>query len=255
MTLNAHLSLFYEQHKFLDPKRIALLQGIEQTGSISQGAKWANLSYKAAYDAIQAINQLAPSPCVHSEKGGKGGGGAQLTEQGKRFVQMYALLETIQNMGLTALADPSAPLHSLLGIVSQFSLQTSARNQLFGTITQIHVDELMAEVTLQIAQQGRLSIYLTQKSAERLALFVGKDALALIKAPNVQVQANPPKETKNAYWLPLIHQETQQDQQELTFDFFGISLFASLITQSEFKCGQSYWVSLPMEHIILTCLK
>ena len=46
------LTLQLQQRLFADPRRIALLKQIDQTGSISQGAKNAGISYKSAWDAI-----------------------------------------------------------------------------------------------------------------------------------------------------------------------------------------------------------
>ncbi|ORF51260.1 molybdenum-dependent transcriptional regulator, partial [Gilliamella apicola] len=46
------LTLNLKQELFIDPRRIALLKAIEQTGSLSQAAKQIGLSYKTAWDAI-----------------------------------------------------------------------------------------------------------------------------------------------------------------------------------------------------------
>jgi molybdate transport system regulatory protein len=258
MELNAHLILFYAQNKFLDPKRIKLLQGIENTGSITQGAKYAQLSYKAAHDAIQNINQLSPQPCVYSEKGGKGGGGAQLTAQGKRFVQIYDLLETIQTMGLTALGDPNAPLHSLLGVMSQFSLQTSARNQLFGRIANIESNDLHSQITLKINDDFNLKINVTNNSAKRLDLFIGKDAVALIKAPNIKIYRDCPmvNNNSNVFYAQLKHVESQGKQQELNLILHHENLFSSITKSNDiFTLETHYWLEIPSDQIILTCLK
>ena len=64
--------------------RIALLRAIDAHGSISAAAREMGMSYKAAWDAIDAINNLAGTPLVVRETGGKGGGGTRLTPQGKR---------------------------------------------------------------------------------------------------------------------------------------------------------------------------
>ena len=54
--------------------RIALLRAIDAHGSISAAAREMGMSYKAAWDAIDAINNLAGTPLVVRETGGKGGG-------------------------------------------------------------------------------------------------------------------------------------------------------------------------------------
>ena len=86
------LTLKLQQRLFADPRRIALLKQIDQTGSISQGAKHAGISYKSAWDAINEMNQLSEQPLVDRATGGKGGGGAVLTRYGQRLIQLYDLM-------------------------------------------------------------------------------------------------------------------------------------------------------------------
>ncbi len=58
------------------------------------------------------------------------------TRYGQRLIQLYDLLAQIQQKAFDVLSDDDAlPLDSLLAAISRFSLQTSARNQWFGTIT------------------------------------------------------------------------------------------------------------------------
>ena len=128
------LTLKLQQRLFADPRRIALLKQIQHTGSISQGAKLAGISYKSAWDAINEMNQLSDETLVGRATGGKGGGGAILTRYGERLIQLYELLAQIQQKAFDVLRDDALPLDSLLAAISRFSLQTSARNQLFGTV-------------------------------------------------------------------------------------------------------------------------
>ena len=58
------LTLKLQQRLFADPRRIALLKQIDLTGSISQGAKNAGISYKSAWDAINEMNQLSEQTLV-----------------------------------------------------------------------------------------------------------------------------------------------------------------------------------------------
>ena len=51
------LTLKLQQKLFADPRRISLLKHIALSGSISQGAKDAGISYKSAWDAINEMNQ------------------------------------------------------------------------------------------------------------------------------------------------------------------------------------------------------
>ncbi|MEW5559617.1 molybdenum-dependent transcriptional regulator [Enterobacter asburiae] len=183
------LTLKLQQRLFADPRRIALLKQIDVTGSISQGAKNAGISYKSAWDAINEMNQLSEQPLVDRATGGKGGGGAVLTRYGQRLIQLYDLLAQIQQKAFDVLSDDDAlPLNSLLAAISRFSLQTSARNQWFGTLTrrdhqqvQEHVDVLLAD------GETRLKVAITAQSGERLGLEEGKEVLVLLKAPWVSI--------------------------------------------------------------------
>jgi len=183
------LTLKLQERLFADPRRINLLKQIEQTGSISQGAKNANISYKSAWDAINEMNQLSEQTLVERATGGKGGGGAVITRYGQRLIQLYDLLGQIQQKAFDVLSDDDAlPLNSLLAAISRFSLQTSARNQWFGTITaldhqqvQQHVDVLLADGTTS------LKVAITAQSAQRLDLTQGKEVLVLLKAPWVGI--------------------------------------------------------------------
>ncbi|GHK53122.1 hypothetical protein KPZU09_28580 [Klebsiella pneumoniae] len=115
------LTLKLQQRLFADPRRIALLKQIDQTGSISQGAKHAGISYKSAWDAINEMNQLSEQPLVDRATGGKGGGGAVLTRYGQRLIQLYDLLAQIQQKAFDVLSDDDAlPLDSLLAAISRF---------------------------------------------------------------------------------------------------------------------------------------
>ena len=179
------LTLRLQQKLFADPRRIALLKQIEQTGSISQGAKNAGISYKSAWDAINDMNTLSEHTLVERAIGGKGGGGAVLTRYGQRLIQLYDLLAQIQQKAFDVLSDDdNLPLDSLLGAISRFSLQTSARNQWFGTVTgrdhsqvQEHIEILLADGTT------RLKAAITAQSGQRLGLNEGQEVLVLLKAP------------------------------------------------------------------------
>jgi molybdate transport system regulatory protein len=186
------LTLKLQQRLFADPRRIALLKQIEQTGSISQGAKNAGISYKSAWDAINEMNQLSEHTLVERATGGKGGGGAMVTRYGKRLIQLYDLLGQIQQKAFDVLSDDDAmPLNSLLAAISRFSLQTSARNQWFGTITSVDRQQVQQHVDVLLADGSTsLKIAITTQSVQRLDLEQGKEVLVLLKAPWVGITRN-----------------------------------------------------------------
>ena len=68
--LRGKLEVDTELGTFLGDTRIRLLEAIAKHGSISQAAKAVPLSYKAAWDAIDAMNNLAEHPLVTRVTGG-----------------------------------------------------------------------------------------------------------------------------------------------------------------------------------------
>lgn len=66
-----------------------LLERIEKCGSISKAAKEMKMSYKAAWDAVDAMNKIAKEPIVISETGGKAGGGTKLSPKGSELLAIF----------------------------------------------------------------------------------------------------------------------------------------------------------------------
>ena len=75
-------------HEVTD-KRIDILRRIGEVGSISEAARGAGVSYKAAWQALETLTNLAGVPLVEKVVGGTGGGGAALTEAGTEVLRLY----------------------------------------------------------------------------------------------------------------------------------------------------------------------
>ena len=165
------------QHIVRRPQRIALLAHICEQGSITRAAKSAGLSYKAAWDAIDELNNLAQKPLVERSVGGKGGGGARLTAEGERVLRLYQRLQVLQAQVLGS-DDATSDFH-LLG---RLMLRTSARNQLHGQVSAIERHGRNDLIHLQLADGLALSAQITHDSTQRLELEPGVEVVALIKA-------------------------------------------------------------------------
>lgn len=173
MSLPASLS----QHIIRRPQRIALLAHIAEQGSITRAAKAAGLSYKGAWDAIDELNNLAPRPLVQRSVGGRGGGGARLSEDGERLLRLYQRLQALHAQVLEA-AEESTDL-DLLG---RLLLHTSARNQLMATLASIEPEGTNDRITLALAGGLQLIAAITHESTQRLQLAPGASVIALMKA-------------------------------------------------------------------------
>ncbi|HEF4759724.1 TPA: TOBE domain-containing protein [Pseudomonas putida] len=170
------------QHIVRRPQRIALLQHIAEQGSITRAAKSAGLSYKAAWDAIDELNNLAQKPLVERSVGGKGGGGAKLSSEGERVLRLYQKLQALQAQVLEAAEEASD-----LDLLSRLMLRTSARNQLHGKVAAIETQGHNDRIRLELAEGLSIDAQITHDSTLRLELQTGTEVVALIKAGWLEV--------------------------------------------------------------------
>ena len=77
----------------IGPGKIALLEAIRDTGSISAGARKIGMSYRRAWLLVEQVNAALEGPSVASTMGGRHGGGAVLTPVGERVIDIYRSIE------------------------------------------------------------------------------------------------------------------------------------------------------------------
>ena len=175
---------------FLGDKRIRLLEAIDRTGSISQAAKAVPLSYKAAWDAVDDMNNVAPEPLVLRSAGGKHGGGTDLTAFARRLIAFYRALEKESQLALEKLTvnleqSGVCDVDDFRQVLRRMSMKTSARNQFAGPVVALREGVVDTEVTVQLAPQLALTAIVTRESAETMGLALGRDVLAFVKASSI----------------------------------------------------------------------
>lgn len=77
----------------IGPGKIALLEAIAREGSIAAAGRALRMSYKRAWDLVDALNRQMGAPVVEASPGGRQGGGAALTEAGLLLVSDYRAIE------------------------------------------------------------------------------------------------------------------------------------------------------------------
>lgn len=167
--------------------RIALLDAIGQTGSITAAAKAVGLSYKAAWDAIDTMNNLAGEPLVVRTTGGKGGGGSVLTPRAQRLIESFRVLEAEHRRFVERLDAAAQAASEDASMLRRLMLRTSARNALFGTVESVAPGAVNDVVTLRLPGGQAVVATITQESTHTLGLAPGVQAVALIKAPAVML--------------------------------------------------------------------
>ncbi len=162
--------------------RIALLAAIGETGSITSAAKAVGMSYKGAWDAVDAMNNLAGEPLVMRLTGGKGGGGTTLTPRAVKLIETFRAVEREHRRFLERAGAAIEGFATDWDLIGRIGVKTSARNQLYGTVSQITRGSINDEISLTLPGGHTIVAVLTHESTEALGLTVGAAAFALIKA-------------------------------------------------------------------------
>lgn len=173
-------------------KRIDILRRIDDVGSISQAARGAGVSYKAAWQAIETLGNLAGGPLVEKVVGGARGGGTKLSATGREVLE---LVDELARARAEVLARFRARGSSAFERIGSTTLQTSLRNQFPATIVKMKIGSALVRLTLRIDDTHLLRASVTKESAQLLGLAEGKSVLALTKATGVEITADFPKET------------------------------------------------------------
>lgn len=95
----------------IGPGKIALLEAVAETGSISAAARQQGMSYKRAWSLIDEVNRSLYKPAVETAAGGTGGGGTVLTTMGAELIKRYRAIESTARV---AAASDIAALTKLL---------------------------------------------------------------------------------------------------------------------------------------------
>ena len=73
----------------IGPGKIALLEHIGTSGSLSQAARDLGMSYRRAWQLLASVNAGFRERAVTTARGGRGGGGAALTAFGRELIRAY----------------------------------------------------------------------------------------------------------------------------------------------------------------------
>ena len=162
-------------------KRIEILRLVGQSGSISQAAREAGVSYKAAWQAVDTLSNLAGVALLVRAVGGVGGGGARLTPAGEQLLDAARQMDSARLDVLERFSGGAAQTLSGVG------LRTSMRNQLPCVVKALKRQGQALRVQLWLRDGTALYSRVTHESAELLGLHPGQSVLALCKATAVDV--------------------------------------------------------------------
>ena len=154
-----------------------ILETIQDVESISKAAKKAEMSYRYVWNYLAKLERRLGEPVVKTFKGGsKGGGGAILTDLGKKLLNEYYRVETY--MG------------EVMGNKTQWEnigMRISARNKLKGTVQQVDKGIITAKVKIKIETPAVITAIISKEAVEELDVKTGDNIEAVIKATEVMV--------------------------------------------------------------------
>ena len=154
-----------------------ILETIQDVESISKAAKKAEMSYRYVWNYLAKLEKRLGEPVVKTFKGGsKGGGGAILTDLGRKLLNEYYRAENY--MG------------ELMGSETQWEnigMKISARNKLKGTVQQVDKGIITAKVKIKIETPAIITAIISKEAVEELDVKTGDNIEAVIKATEVMV--------------------------------------------------------------------
>ncbi len=169
----------------LDARFFALLQGIDDTGSINKAARVAGYSYKGAWLILETAGNLAQAPLLESATGGSHGGGSRLTPAARGLLACWQQLQGAHRGFLREQDTWLMQQPALAGTLRRLALKSTARNQFAGTVSAVETGPVSAEVTITLPAGQAIVATMTAAAAKRLKLKTGREAVALIKASAV----------------------------------------------------------------------
>lgn len=196
----------------LTEQRVRLLEAIEAHGSLNRAAAALPMSYKSAWDALDALNRMADAPLVVRRTGGAAGGGTRLTDEGRRIVALFRALEHTQQSVLDRLPqseEATSDPGDLRGWVRRLAVRSSARNQFEAEVLALRDMGGSIDVRLTLVGGETIVISVTPESASRMALSPGVRVHALIKAPWVGMALRRPRERPDENLLAGVVQSVQ----------------------------------------------
>lgn len=231
-------------------KRIDILQRIKTFGSISEAARSAGISYKAAWQAIETLSSLAGQPLIEKSVGGASGGGARITKAGEAVLEASAALNKVRNQIISDIGKGESPK---LAALASVSLRMSIRNIIPCTITSIHGGMSMCKVKMKVCEEQYLRSSVTLESQQLLGLKEGKQVLALFKASAASVSKEKPEDKNDCYLFGQVARLPQKEKGgEVTLRLpNGINVVGFVHGNHGLEIGSDAYIQVPEQSVVI----
>ncbi len=260
MQIASNLTLELSKEPFLLEKRIKLLRAIARTGSISKAAKAIAMSYKSAWEAVDAMNNLSHTPILIKATGGIGGGGSRLTSYGENLLTMYQVLKEEQEHFLKRLEARTDMDTATLKTIGRLAMQISARNQIQGNIEHIESDGLMSKIHVVLKSGHHMVSVITNRSVDILGLKCHDTVSAIFKSNTVRLEALSDHNHKreNCFEGSVIQLDSGASRKEVVVDIGHEEHLISVLSTSALERlnlspGSKVYVVINASDVMLGC--
>jgi len=182
-------SLSEEDKALLGKGGALLLEKIAETGSISDAIrdvpgkkgsrKKTGLSYRYAWGLLRKISDRLKKPIIRKFRGGRKGGGSELTQTGEELLRYYIRLE---NLIQSTLADSGVAWEAI-------SLKLLDTNRLEGKVVSVMRDPVAAKVKIELKIPTVIQSLITAEAVDDLNLKEGDIVKAIIKSTEIYLNA------------------------------------------------------------------
>ena len=223
---------------FLGAGRVELLKNIDKFGSISKAARVMKMSYKAAWDAVDIMNNLSEKPILERVSGGKGGGGSRLSEYGKKLIKDFEMLEKNYKLFLENLENFDKKI---------YGYKISARNRILCEIEKIECEDGICTLTLNLRNNDKLISKITDSAVEELELKKGDKVIAIIKSTSIKILD---KKTSNSIRAKVANVKKGKNYSTITFETKN-GYIINAISKREIKPKNLYYLQIAPEDILI----
>lgn len=166
----------------IDQTDALLLRRVSESGSLTEAAKLAGISYRNAWDRIKAVESSLGTKIVETKVGGPEGGGAVLTSEGASLLREF---RKVRKYLFEVLDEQEFMAHA--------SYKLSARNRFRVKIVKVEKGEVISAVKMKVVGQAPLTSIISTEAVDDLGLKEGDEAVAIIKSTEVILAKSSPE--------------------------------------------------------------
>ena len=238
--------------------RVELLERIDEQGSISKASKSMKMSYKAAWDMVDAMNNLSDEPLVQKVTGGKNGGGTQVTQAGKNLIKSFKKFKEFYNQLLNSVDGNEIENDNHLSLIRKLHMKSSSKNLISGDIKEINQGEYNTKIEVKVSEDLSLYSIIPTSSFLDMKLKLDEKVFALIQESSIMIALNNPEgiSARNIIKSTISALKTDAVSTEIKLSIGKNTLTSAISNDSHeqlgLKIGQEIYAIIKATDIVIT---